>query len=64
MVYCQKTPNLRELDCSYTNLCHAAFNDHSLSLAYLHKIDLSGCPFVTDSCLQMLVDKINSSSGC
>lgn len=60
----KKTPNLRELDCSYTNLCHAAFNEDSLSLDSLHKIDLSGCPFVTDSCVQMLMDKIHTSSVC
>ena len=59
----QLTPNLRELDLSYTNVCHAAFCKCDIEFSSLEKLDLSGCLYVTDQCIKLIADSISSNSG-
>ena len=56
-------PNLRSLDCSYTAVCHAAFTGCGPPLAALESLDMSGCSFVTDQCVQCLVARIPDTAG-
>ena len=56
-------PNLRSLDCSYTAVCHAAFTGCGPQLAALETLDMSGCSFVTDQCVQCLVARIPDTAG-
>ena len=56
-------PNLRSLDCSYTAVCHAAFTGCGPQLAALESLDMSGCSFVTDQCVQCLVARIPDTAG-
>ena len=56
-------PNLRSLDCSYTAVCHAAFTGCGPQLAGLESLDMSGCSFVTDQCVQCLVARIPDTAG-
>ena len=59
----QTMPNLRSLDCSYTAVCHAAFTGCGPQLAALETLDMSGCSFVTDQCVQCLVARIPDTAG-
>ena len=59
----QMTQNLRELDLSYTNVCHAAFCKCGMEFSCLEKLDLSGCPYVTDQCVKLIADSISPNSG-
>ena len=59
--YLQTIPNTRHLDLSYTSLCHVAFSDDDISLKHLEKLDMSGCVFVTDDCIKLLLDKLYCS---
>ena len=56
-------PNLRSLDCSYTAVCHASFTGCCPQLAALESLDMSGCSFVTDQCVQCLVARIPDTAG-
>ena len=56
-------PNLRSLDCSYTAVCHASFTGCGPQLAALETLDMSGCSFVTDQCVQCLVARIPDTAG-
>jgi len=58
------TPNLRELDLSYTNVCHSAFCKCGIEFSSLEKLDLSGCLYVTDQCVKLIADSISSNSVC
>jgi len=69
----KNVPELTELDISYTNLCHVSFNDSSISLRSLEKLDMSGCRNVTDLMMELITNKIKmeghslkwlSLSGC
>jgi len=69
----KNVPGLRELDISYTNLCHVSFNDSAISLHSLEKLDMSGCRYVTDLMVELITNKIKtqghslkwlSLSGC
>ena len=61
--YIQTMPNLRSLDCSYTAVCYAAFTGCGPQLASLESLDMSGCSFVTDQCVQCLVARIPDTAG-
>jgi len=69
----KNVPRLVELDCSYTNICHISFNDSSIKLNNLEKLDMSGCRNVTDLMMELIMKRINkegnslkwmSLSGC
>eukprot|EP00090_Calanus_glacialis_P001468 TRINITY_DN11052_c0_g1_i1.p1 TRINITY_DN11052_c0_g1~~TRINITY_DN11052_c0_g1_i1.p1 ORF type:complete len:493 (-),score=122.63 TRINITY_DN11052_c0_g1_i1:118-1596(-) len=69
----KNVPGLVELDCSYTNICHISFNDPSIKLHNLEKLDMSGCRNVTDLMIELMVKRIKkeghsmkwlSLSGC
>jgi len=69
----KNVPGLVELDCSYTNICHISFNDPSIKLHNLEKLDMSGCKNVTDLMIELMVKRIKkeghslkwfSLSGC
>jgi len=51
-------PNIKELNCSYTNICHSAFDDCNIKFLNLAKLDLSGCHFITDHGLKLLLNRI------
>jgi len=51
-------PNIKELNFSYTNICHSAFDDCNIKFLKLTKLDLSGCHFITDHGLKLLFKKI------
>jgi len=57
-------PGLLELDCSYTNICHIAFNDPTIKLRNLKKMDLSGCRNVTDLMLEMIFKCVGKEKVC
>jgi len=54
----KNVPGLVELDCSYTNICHISFNDPSIKLHKLEKLDMSGCKNVTDLMIELMVKRI------
>merc|ERR1719205_504409 len=69
----KNVPGLVELDCSYTTICHISFNDPSIELHNLEKLDMSGCKNVTDLMIELMVKRIKkeghslkwlSLSGC
>lgn len=53
-------PDLTTLDLSYTSVSCPAFS--SVSLSRLHKLNLSGCLFVTDDLVQRLVTTLGPGS--
>ena len=56
-------PNIIELDCSYTSVCHIAFADRSLSLEKIEKLDLSGCRNVSDLMMELIMRILTKGSG-
>jgi len=60
----KNVPGLIELDCSYTNLCHLAFNDLDIKLSKLQKLDMSGCTNVSDHMVECIVKCIASENVC
>ena len=62
-IYFQWLPNIKELNFSYTNICHSAFDDCNIKFLKLTKLDLSGCHFITDHGLKLLFRKIPKNLG-
>ena len=68
----EQMPGLRSLDLSYTSLSTPALGSPSTRLPNLTKLNLSGCPFVTDDFIERLVSVLGpcsklkwlSLSGC
>eukprot|EP00092_Neocalanus_flemingeri_P033051 GFUD01035945.1.p1 GENE.GFUD01035945.1~~GFUD01035945.1.p1 ORF type:complete len:508 (+),score=92.08 GFUD01035945.1:50-1525(+) len=60
----KNVPGLIELDCSYTSICHIAFNDPTINLQKLEKLDLSGCRNVTDLMIELIVKSITNENVC
>jgi len=60
----KRTPNIRELDCSYTNIGRHSFDGSDIRLPHLLKLDLSGCANVSDDCIRLIADKIPCKSVC
>jgi len=56
-------PDVEELDCSYTNTCHIAFNDPQLKLHNMKKLDLSGCKNVTDLMIELIVKRMKKNGN-
>jgi len=56
-------PDVEELDCSYTNTCHIAFNDPQLKLQNVKKLDLSGCKNVTDLMIELIVKRMKKNGN-
>jgi len=59
----KNVPNIIELDCSYTSVCHIAFADRSLSLEKIEKLDLSGCRNVSDLMMELIMRILTKGSG-
>lgn len=65
----KRTSNIRELDCSYTDIGHLSLLSPDIRLTHLTNLDLSGCPNVSDFFIRNIAEKSNSLrwlslSGC